>query len=101
MYKVDVSPAANEVLAEYTFCCARDNGDECALHLLDAFDDKVAYLENTPMVGCARLKYIPPKYRVITFWPHLWLVLQIKEEEKSIKIEYIIDDRQNYGSFLK
>lgn len=101
MYKVDVSPVANEVLAEYTFRCAEENGEECALCLLDAFDDKVGYLENTPLIGCARLKYIPPKYRVITFWPHLWLALQVKEEEKCVKIEYIIDDRQNYGLFLR
>ena len=26
MYKVDISPAANSVLEEYTFRCARDNG---------------------------------------------------------------------------
>lgn len=101
MYKVDVSPAANSVLEEYTFCCARDNGEECALRLLDALDEKVSYLETTPMIGCARLKYVPSKYRVITFGPHLWLVFQIKEDEKCVKIEYIIDDRQNYGTFLR
>lgn len=101
MYNVDVSPAANEVLEEYTFRCARDNGKDCALRLLDAFDDKIGYLESMPMIGCARLRYVPSKYRVINFWPHLWLVFQIKEDEKCVKIEYIIDDRQNYGSFLK
>lgn len=53
------------------------------------------------MIGCARLKYILSKYRVITFWSHFWLVFQVKEEEKCVKIEYIIDDRQNYGTFLK
>lgn len=101
MYKVDVSPAANEVLGEYTFRCAKDNGEECALRFLDAFDEKVGCLETTPMIGCARLRYISSKYRVIAFWPHLWLVFQVKEEEKCVKIEYIIDDRQNYGSFLR
>lgn len=101
MYKVEVSPAAYEVLGEYVFRCAKDNGEECALRLLDAFDDKVGDLENTPLIGCARLRYIPSKYRIITFWPHLWLVFQVKEEEKCVKIEYIIDDRQNYGSFLR
>ncbi|MCH5344921.1 MAG: type II toxin-antitoxin system RelE/ParE family toxin [Acetatifactor sp.] len=101
MYKVEVSPAANSVLEEYTFRCARDNGEECALQLLDAFDEKVSYLENTPLMGCARLKYIPSKYRIITFWPHLWLVFQVQEENNCVKIEYIIDDRQNYGPFLR
>lgn len=101
MYKVEVSPAANSVLEEYTFRCARDNGEECALRLLDAFDEKVSYLEITPLMDCARLKYIPSKYRVITFWPHLWLVFQVQEEKTCVKIEYIIDDRQNYGPFLR
>lgn len=101
MYKVDISLSANSVLEDYSFRCAKDNGMECALRLLDAFDEKVGYLETTPMIGCARLKYILSKYRVITFWSHFWLVFQVKEEEKCVKIEYIIDDRQNYGTFLK
>ena len=54
----------------------------------------------TPFIGCARLRYIPAKYRVTNFWPHLWFVFQVKENEKSVKIDYIIDDRQNYGEFL-
>ena len=101
MYKVDISPSANAVLEEYTFRCARDNGEECALRLLDAYDEKISYLESTPLIGCARLKYIPSKYRVLNFWPNLWFVFQIKEYENCVKIDYIIDDRQNYGTFLK
>ena len=101
MYKVDISPSANAVLEEYTFRCARDNGEECALRLLDAYDEKISYLESTPLIGCARLKFIPSKYRVLNFWPHLGFVFQIKEYENCVKIDYIIDDRQNYGTFLK
>lgn len=101
MYKVDISPAANSVLEEYTFRCAGDNGEECALRLLDAYDEKITYLETTPLIGCARLRYVPSKYRVLNFWPHLWFVFQVKEDKKCVKIEYIIDDRQNYGTFLR
>ena len=101
MYKVDISPTANSVLEEYTFRCSNDSGTDCALRLLDSFDSKVSYLESTPMLGCARLKYILSKYRVINFWTHLWLVYQVKDKDKCVKIEYIIDDRQNYGSFLR
>ena len=101
MYKVDISPAANAVLEEYSFRCARDNGTECALRLLNAYDEKISYLENTPLIGCARLRYVHYKYRVLNFWPHVWFVFQIKDAEKCVKIEYIIDDRQNYGTFLK
>ena len=86
MYKVEVSPTANSVLEEYTFRCARDNGEECALRLLDSFDEKVSYLKTTPLMGCARLKYIPSKYRIITFWPHLWLVFQVQEYNHCVKI---------------
>ena len=73
MYKVDISHAANEVLQEYTFRCARDNGEDGALRLLDSYDEKML----------------------------LWFVFQIKENENCVKIEYIIDDRQNYGNFLR
>lgn len=59
MYKVDISPAANSVLEEYTFRCARDNGEERTFRLLDSFDEKVAHLERTPFMGCARLRYLP------------------------------------------
>ena len=37
MYKVDISPVANSVLEEYTFRCARDNGEECVFQSLDFF----------------------------------------------------------------
>lgn len=100
MYKVDMSPVAREVLNVYVRCCARDNGTDCALRLLDSYDEKISYLEQQPKIGCGRLKYIPDKYRVLNFWPHLWFVFQIYEKTQEIKIEYIIDDRQNYGSFL-
>lgn len=101
MYKVDISPAAVEVLNRYVEYCARDNGGDCALRLLDSYDEKISYLETQPKIGCARLRYIPDKYRVLNFWPHLWFVFQIYEKLQEIKIEYIIDDRQNYGTFLR
>ena len=100
MYTVDISPAANSILKEYVFRCARDNGEDCALRLLDSYDKAISLLEMTPFIGCARLRYIPSKYRVTNFWPHLWFVFQINENKKNIKIDYIIDDRQNYGEFI-
>ena len=101
MYNVDISPAALEVLELYVELCAKDNGVECALRLLDSYDEKIEILEKQPLIGCARLKYIPNKYRVINFWPHLWFVFQIYEKNRVVKLEYIIDDRQNYGRFIK
>ena len=101
MYKVDISPAARDVLDDYVWRCYADNGEACAMRLLDSYDEKIAFLETQPLIGCQRLRYIPDKYRVITFWPHLWFVFQIKQDENCIKIEYIIDDRQNYGNFLR
>lgn len=100
MYKVEISPSANAVLENYTFRCARDNGEVCALKLLDSYDKTISLLETTPLMGCARLRYILAKYRATNFWPHLWFVFQIHENEKIVKIDYIIDDRQNYGPFL-
>lgn len=48
MYKVDISPAANAVLEDYSLRCASDNGTECALRLLDAFDEKRRLSRNHP-----------------------------------------------------
>lgn len=101
MYRVDISPAAIDVLNFYLELCYTDNGSECAYDFLDAYDEKLGYLELQPGMGCGRIKNVPEKYRVLNFWPHLWLVFQIYETEKCVKIEYIIDDRQNYGSFLR
>ncbi|EHI60724.1 MAG: type II toxin-antitoxin system RelE/ParE family toxin [Hungatella hathewayi] len=101
MYQVDISPSANHILNMYTDFCVRDNGMECALRLLDSYDEKISFLEMQPKIGCSRLKYIPDKYRVLNFWPHLWFVFQIYEDSQVVKIEYIIDDRQNYGPFLR
>ncbi len=101
MYSVDISPLAHEVFERYMELCLKDSGDECALRLLESFDEKVGILEDQPLIGCARLRYIPDKYRMINFWPHLWLVFQIYEKDKSVKLEYIIDDRQDYGRFIK
>ncbi len=101
MYQVDISPDAKTVLNYYVELCLRDNGEDCALRLLDSYDQGISYLEETPEIGCARLAYIPRKYRVLNFWPHLWLVFQIYTKESTVKIEYIIDDRQNYGAFIR
>lgn len=100
MYRVDISPYAQNILQQYAECCFADNGMECALNLLDAYDEKIGYLEQQPQIGCARLSNIPKKYRVLNFWPHLWFVFQIYENESTVKVEYIIDDRSNYGKFL-
>lgn len=74
MYRVDISSAANSVLEEYTLCCARDNGENCSLRLLNFFDEKISYLETTPLIRCVTLKYVSSIYHVLNFWSHLWLV---------------------------
>ena len=53
-----------------------------------------------PHAGFEKMKYIPAKYKVMHIWKHYWMIFQIYEEEKAVKIEYIIDDRQNYGTFV-
>lgn len=100
MYNVEVSPAAEEVFYEYFARCLEEFGDITARELLDSYDKNIELLEFNPLIGCKRLRYIPKKYMVFPLWKHLWFVFQIYEEEKIVKIEYIIDERQNYGSFI-
>jgi len=101
MYTVDISPAAEEVVQKYFMLCLEDNGENCANRYLDSYDANIGLLEDNPRIGCGRLRYVPAKYKVFPMWEHLWFVFQIYEEEKIVKIEYIIDDRQNYGEILK
>lgn len=100
MYKVEISPTASRIFENYANRCNNDYGFQSATELLDSYDEKISFLEQHPLIGYARLKNIPLRYRVFNLWPHLWFVFQIKEAERCVKIDYIIDDRQNYGVFL-
>ena len=100
-YKVEVAPIVPMILEEHVERCLSDNGTECAMNLLESYDQKISLLETQPFMGCARLRYIPDKYRVLNFWAHLWFVFQVIEDECCVKIDYIIDDKQNYGEFLR
>ena len=39
-------------------------------------------------------------YRPSHLWKHYWLIYQIYEKEQFVKIDYVIDDRQNYIRFI-
>lgn len=101
MYKVVVSPAATNVLLNYAKRFAVDNGEECAYRLVDSFDQAVESLESMPERAMRKLPYIPSKYRIITFWKHLWLVFQINNNDNTVKIDYVIDDRTSYEVLFK
>lgn len=97
MYSVVVAPSLSEVLIDYAQKCAMDNGEECGLRLVDSFDHAVASLKEMPQRGSRKLAYIPSRYRIISFWKHLWLVYQIGQMEETVYIDYLIDDRSDYG----
>lgn len=101
MYNVVVAPSVSEALVEFAEKCALDNGVECALHLADSFDHAVESLKEMPHRGAKNLEYIPKRYRIITFWRHLWLVYQIGEKERTVFIDYLLDDRSDYGRLFK
>lgn len=96
-YQVKASASVNDILMHYSDLCYDDNGPDCALRLLDAYDEAIDTLTNNPVRGC-RLADIPPKYRAIPFWVHLWLVYMV--DGQIVYVDLIIDDRQNYGNFL-
>ena len=97
VYQVEASASVNYILMHYCDLCYDDNGSDCALRLLDAYDESIDALTNTPDRGC-RLEDIPAKYRAISFWPHLWLVYMV--DGQTVYIDLIIDDRQNYGKLF-
>lgn len=98
-YNVDISPDAKKELNNY-ISGAMEFGSESVSKILDVFDECICILETTPNAGFDKLKYIPQKYKVIHLWKHYWMIFQIYEDEHCVKIDYVIDDRQNYGRFV-
>jgi plasmid stabilization system protein ParE len=99
VYQIEASASVNDILTHYSDLFYNDNGTDCALRLLDAFDEAiVAALTNNPDRGC-HLEDIPNKYRAVPFWPHLWLVYMVYGQ--IVYVDMIIDDRKNYGKILK
>lgn len=97
VYQVEASASVNDILMYYSDLCYDDNGPDCALHLLDAYDEAIDTLTNNPYRGC-HLVDIPSKYRAIPFWEHLWLVYLV--DGQTVYVDLIINDRQNYGKIF-
>lgn len=100
LYQVDISPAGKEELWNYVEG-AKEFGNETVLEILEAFDSRMVFLEENPKGGTDRLPFLPEKYRALHLWKHYWLIYQIYEIDKIVKIEYVVDDRRNYISFIR
>ena len=98
-YRVDISPDAKKEFVNY-LDGAEEFGAPTVTELLDSLDRCIEALEDMAHEEIEKMKYIPAKYKVMHIWKHYWMIFQIYEEEKAVKIEYIIDDRQNYGTFI-
>jgi hypothetical protein len=90
-YQVEASASVNDILMHYSDLCYDDNSPDCALRLLDAFDEAIDALTNTPDRGCC-LADIPSKYRAISFMEYLWLVYMV--DGQTVYVDLIIDERQ-------
>ena len=99
IYRVDISPAAKEELIIYVEG-GIEFGEDIPEKILDAFDKVIDTLEENPYSGVSDLPYLPAKYRASHLWNHYWLIYQIYEKEQCVKIDYVIDDRQNYIRFI-
>ena len=100
MYNVLITPLVSDILIDYARRFALDNGIECANKFTDSFDHAVESLTEIPQRGVRKLKYIPSRYRIIPFWKHLWLVYQIDENAKEVYVDFLIDDRSDYGKIF-
>ncbi|SCY13585.1 type II toxin-antitoxin system RelE/ParE family toxin [Butyrivibrio sp. INlla14] len=100
-YTVDISPEAREILFMWVDTCEADNAPEVANNLIDSYESMLDTLEKNPEAGTGRLEDLPKKYRAYHIWRHLWAVYQTYYDSKVIKIEYIVDDRQDYKRFVK
>lgn len=97
MYEVVVAPAVSEMLIDYARQFASEHGADCSMKFVNSFDSAVDSLKEMPQRGIRKLAYIPSRYYLISFWKHLWFVYQIDVPSNKVYIEYIIDDRSDYG----
>lgn len=99
-YTVNLSPPAKEELWHYIEG-GLEFGDDIPETILDAFGNCVSILQDSPKAGSGNLPYLLPKYRALQLWKHYWLIYQVIEKQSLVNIEYVVDDRQNYVSFVK
>lgn len=101
MYEVIVEPNVEDELLRFVVRCTIDNGEGCGERVADAFAHAVDMLSDYPQRGVQRLTDIPSCYRAVSFWKHKWLVYLVDEECRKVYIDFLIDDRSNYGRLLK
>ena len=100
MYDVVVSPQAGDILIEFAAFYASTHGELQTERLIKAYENAVASLKFMPQRGTNNITDIPDYYRTIPFWKHLWLIYQINEESHTVLIDYVIDERSNYGLLI-
>ena len=87
-----------EAFADYFDCIMQD--EELGNRFVDAFVEAKESLETLPERGTRRLRFLPAIYRLIPFWPHLWLIYRVGKKEKVVYIDLMVDDRSDYGSLF-
>ncbi len=101
MYEVIIDPKVEEELLSFVIRCTMDHGAECGEQVTHAFAHTVDLLAEYPQRGVQRLVNIPSRYRAVRFWAHKWLVYFIHEKESIVYVDFLIDDRSNYGRLLR
>ena len=99
-YRVDVSPKAQEQLVAKASEYAIMQDEALDNRVVDAFVEAKESLETLPERGTRRLRFLPAIYRLIPFWPHLWLIYRVGKKEKVVYIDLMVDDRSDYGSLF-
>lgn len=99
MYRVEVSSEAEEILYQNFKTYMDEKGTSGAKKFVNAFDECIEKLKDNPFIGCRRLPNIPKKYYFHLLWKNLWLVIQISKTEHLVTVDYVIDDRKQYGDF--
>ncbi len=98
-WTVTVSARAAQQLTEHAAFAARLE-ERLALRLTAAFREAAASLRMFPYRNpVLRAEFFPSdKYRKMVFAGHYLLIYQIKVD--TVRIEYVVDGRQDYGWLL-
>lgn len=98
-YQVDMSEDAKRELGHYVDD-AFEFGEDTASKLVDGLENMISRLEDNPHSGFEKLDFIHDKYKVAHIWKHYWAIFVIYEDDRCVKIDYVIDDRMDYGKLV-
>lgn len=92
-FRVEFAPDALYRLENRTLQQLEDEGKTAAHVFLDRLEACIVVLKENPISGGIHMKGLPKRYRIIDVYAGLFLIYQVDEEAKCVKIDGMIENR--------